>query len=299
MRVRFLQEEEWDEVARLIFHSTNEWYEAHLNRGCFGGDDPLVCRVFPEVYERLDPGCCLVVEEDGVLAASCFFHVRETHVSLGIMNVSPDFAGRGFAGVLLDRVVSLAEGKPVRLVSSAMNLDSYSLYTRAGFRPVAIYQDLYFPVGKSLPSGGAGVREVVPGDVPKLVALEEELSGIRREKDFWYFVEAETGIWKGWVVEVAGEIEGFLFAVNHPGSRMLGPGVMRGADEAIALIGAALTGFAEGESPVFLVPAGAGELIARLYESGARNCELHVGQVLGEEFEISGIVMPTFLPESG
>jgi len=32
---------------------------------------------------------------------------------------------------------------------------------------------------------------------------------------------------------------------------------------------------------------------------GARNCELHFAQVLGDAQPIAGVVMPTFLPESG
>ena len=32
---------------------------------------------------------------------------------------------------------------PVRLVSSAQNLDSFSLYTRQGFTPIQTFQDLY------------------------------------------------------------------------------------------------------------------------------------------------------------
>ena len=286
-------------VAELIFRSTNVWYETNLNRGCFPGGDASVCEVFPEVYEALDPGCCLVVAIDGVIAASCFYHPRERHVSLGIMNVSPDFGGRGLAGKLLDEIVIRAGGKPVRLVSSAMNLDSYSLYTRAGFRPVALYQDMYFPAGKTLVIDGKGVRKAELADVGRMVALEEELVGILREGDFRYFLENRAGCWSGWVMEREGELTGFLFAVNHPGSRMLGPGVMRDTDAALALISAGLKAFGEGGSPVFLVPAAEGELVAALYEAGARNCELHVAQVLGESRDVEGIVMPTFMPETG
>ena len=192
MEVRELREEEWGELAELIFRSTNEWYERNLNRGCFGGDDPSICRIFPEVYEALDPGCCLVAEVDGKLAGSCFYHPRETHVSLGIMNVSPGAGGKGAAGKLLGEIIRRAEGKPVRLVSSAMNLDSYSLYTRAGFRPTAVYQDMFFPDGKALPPASDRVRLVEREDIPTLVALEEELAGIRRGRDFEHFVANET-----------------------------------------------------------------------------------------------------------
>lgn len=299
MILRNLENSEWREVAELIFRSTNSWYKRNLNRGCFPGSDASVCELFPRVYETLDPGCCLVVEIDGVIAASCFYHPRESHVSLGIMNVSPHFGGRGLAGKLLDEIVKRAGGKPVRLVSSAMNLDSYSLYTRAGFRPVALFQDMYFPAGKALNFGGQGVRQAEMADLERMVALEKELVGISRDGDFRYFLENKEKIWRGWVLEREGELKGFLFSVNHPGSRMLGPGVMRGEEDALALIAEGMKAFGESESPVFLVPASGEALIAALYQAGARNCELHLAQVLGEAREVQGVVMPTFMPETG
>jgi hypothetical protein len=39
--------------------------------------------------------------------------------------------------------------------------------------------------------------------------------------------------------------------------------------------------------------------VQSLYAAGARNCELHVSQVLGEVPATAGISMPTFLPETG
>lgn len=298
MVLRELRKDEWGELAELIFHSTNEWYERNLNRGCFGGGDASICRIFPEVYEALDPGCCLAAEVDGKLAGSCFYHPRETHVSLGIMNVSPKAGGKGVAGKLLGEIIRRAGEKPVRLVSSVMNLDSYSLYTRAGFRPTAIFQDMYFPEGKSLPPAGMQVRPAVMEDVPALVALEEELAGIRRGQDFEYFIENAAGIWSGFVFEGKEGIEGFLFAVDHPGSRMLGPGVMRTPQVALELISTGLAGFGE-NSPIFLIPAKEKELVAGLYAAGARNCEIHVSQVLGASEEVRGVIMPTFMPETG
>jgi len=298
MIIRDLRPEEWDLVAALIFRSTNDWYERNLNRSCFPGNDPAPCRIFPEVYEALDPGCCLVAEIESELAGSCFYHPRETHLSLGIMNASAQFSGQGVARALLDEVIERAGGKPVRLVSSAMNLDSYSLYTRAGFRPQAVYQDMFLPVGKPLPPTSAKIREAEVGDIPAIMQLEEEISGIRREKDWRYFLNDETGIWRGSVYEEEGRICGFLFSVDAAGSKMLGPGVMRDETSAFELIVAQLVEFGENQ-PIFLAPAKATGLIKRLYELGARNCELHLSQVLGEAREPSGIVMPTFMPETG
>lgn len=292
-----MRDDEWDAVAELIFTSTNGWYEKHLNRSCFGGDDPSVARVFPEVYGALDPGEALVAEVDGVLAGSCFVHPRETHVSLGIMNAAAEFAGRGVARALLAEVICRAEGKPVRLVSSALNLDSYSLYTRVGFVPYALYQDMVFPEGRGLEYPTTGVRQAELADVDAMVALEERVSGIRRGGDFRHFIENAVGIWSVSVVEGSDGLVGFLASVDHPGCRMLGPGVMGNTESALALIAAELKRFG-GVSPVFLIPAAERELVARLYAAGARNCELHVAQCLGVAREPSGIVMPSFLPES-
>ena len=147
VELRRLHESEWDEVATLIFDSTNSWYQKNFSKNVFNGQ-PSAARVFPEVYEMMDPGCCIIAESGGRMAGSCFVHPRETHFSLGIMNVHPKFYGRGIAGVILREIIAMAEAesKPVRLVSSAMNLDSFSLYTRHGFVPRATYQDMFLPV---------------------------------------------------------------------------------------------------------------------------------------------------------
>ncbi len=129
--LRTMRADEWDAVARLIHDSTNAWYEAH-GLGKIFDAGPESTKLFCEVYESLDPGCCLVVEgsRPGALAGSCFYHPRASHVSLGIMNVHPRYFGRGVARRLLRAITDLADERrlPVRLVSSALNLDSFSLY---------------------------------------------------------------------------------------------------------------------------------------------------------------------------
>lgn len=298
MTIRELRQDEWDAVARLIFDSTNAWYARNLNREVFTGD-AMACRLFPEVYERLDPGCCLVADDGGVLMGSCFYHPRETHVSVGIVNVDARTAGRGVARRLMETVIEKAGGRPVRLVSSAMNLDSYSLYTRLGFAPVALFQDMVFGEGADMEElRRVPVREARMEDVEAMVAMEEELVGIRRGKDFRFVLENAQGIWHGSVVEGSDGLDGFLFSIDDPGSRILGPGVMRSSDAALSLI-AAEAGRFEGGSPLMLVPATEKELVRELYAAGARNCELHVAQVRGDAQEFQGIVMPTFMPETG
>ena len=293
---------EWDAVAGLITRSTNEWYESKGLGKIFHGEESDQ-RIFCEVYEALDPGCCLVMEDDkGELMGSCFYHPRETHVSLGIMNVSPDHFGKGVAGKLLREVIALAEERdlPVRLVSSAMNLDSFSLYNRHGFVPRAVYQDLLIEVpekGVSL-GGGVTVREAEREDVSLIAALENDLAGIDREKDWGYFFENENGCWHVSVaVNGDGWICGVLASICHPASKIIGPGVARDAEVMRSLIEAELNHRA-GETMLLIVPAVENELIRELYQIGARNCELHFAQCRGEWVEPKGVVMPSFLPET-
>ena len=297
---------DWGEVAELIHLSTNFWYQSHGMGAIFKGD-PASTILFCEVYESLDPGCCIVAVNDDTqkIVGSCFYHPRPTHVSLGIMNVHPNYFGASIASRLLKFIVDFANERslPVRLVSSALNLDSYSLYTRSGFVPQMAFQDMYFSVPESglgfTTAGQEQVRPATLDDVPAIAALEEDLAGISRAKDYEYFLTNTAGIWHGSVFENdAGQVDGFLMSVRHPASNMIGPGTSRNAEQAAALIHAELD-HNRGGTPVFLIPVACGDLVKTLYGWGARNCEIHFAQIRGEWKEPSGVVMPTFMPETG
>jgi GNAT superfamily N-acetyltransferase len=306
LATRTMRPADFDEVAELIFLSTNAWYERHLGFSIFKCL-PQDCRVFTDVYEDLDPGNALVVENraTGMIVGSCFYHPRETHVSLGIMNVHPNYFGHGVAGRLLKQIVELAEDRdlPLRLVSSALNLDSFSLYNKFGFSPSAIYQDLFLEVPKegipepdqSLPT----VRPAEPSDLVAMGQIEFEVSGISRERDYCYFMENNSGLWDTVVSEdEKGEVDGFLVSIDHAATRMIGPGVARTEAAAEAMLRAQLERF-RGKPVVFLLPASSGELVSRVYTWGAKNCELHFAQVRGNSQPVNGVVLPSFLPETG
>lgn len=301
MTLRTMRPGEESAIAALIHRSTNGWYRKKLGYEIFTCE-PADCRIFPDTYEALDPGCCLVAEVDGEPAGCCFFHPRESHVGLGIMAIAPDHTGNGIARALLDEVIKKAEDRPVRLVSSAMNLDSFSLYTRAGFGPVAVYHDMVIPPERlplPPPGGGGSVRPATVNHLFGMADLESEVSGILRGKDLAHFIKNPGGHWTTFVhVDAGGKIDGWLSSVDHPGCRMIGPGVMRDEVAALALIHAQLSVPREG-SPVFLVPTHESDMVAELYRWGARNVELHFAQVRGAYMQPQGIVMPSFLPESG
>jgi len=302
--VRPMQPAERLEVAELICVSTNVWYQTHGRSRIFPSPD--AAEVFCDVYETLDPGCCLVAAHGrtGRLAGSCFYHPRPTHVSLGIMNVHPNYFGRGIARRLLATILDIADAqhKPTRLVSSAMNLDSFSLYTRAGFVPQTPYQDMYVSVpAEGLPfqhDHDRFVREATLSDLADIVALEMEVAGIRRDGDFRYFLENAPGFWHVSVYrDDAGTMQGFMASSAHPGCNMIGPGAARTPEQAAALVLAELQRH-RGRTPVFLVPVQCGPLVAAMYRWGAVNCETHFSQIRGHAQPLRGIHMPTFLPET-
>lgn len=307
MRLRPLTANDWEALASLIHASLSTWYRSRLNSERFG-TDATPFRVFPELYEALDPGCCLVAEdeESGRLAGSVFYHPRETHWGVGIVNSHPDFGGRGVAKQLMQAVIDMAQsaGKPLRLVSSAMNLDSFSLYTKLGFVPRLTFQDLKLSVPEEglppLSPHGLILRRAVIKDVPRITALEERLNGIRRSKDYRHFVENSQGCWRLWLAERAdGSIAGFLAAVVHPGFQMAGPGVMEDETTGAALLRTVLDTEFPGRSVVWLVPVHCAALVRQCYAWGARNVEMHLASVLGEAPPMNGVTFPTFMPETG
>jgi GNAT superfamily N-acetyltransferase len=304
MRLRAMTPEDRSEVAELIYISINHWYQMHGRPPIFQGG-PEVTEVFYDVYEALDPGCAVVAESarTGRLMGSCFYHPRKHHVSLGIMNVHPNYFGRGIGKALLQYIIDYTDRngyRALRLTQSALNLDSFSLYNAAGFVPRWSFQDMYFPAPqlKRVP-GMDHVRDATQADVPAMAQLEIEVSGISREQDYSYCIRNDQGFWHVSVYEnAAGVIEGFMIACEHRAMNMLGPCVARGDDEAAALILRELDR-QRGRTPVLLAPMERAALVRQMYECGARNCELHFCQVRGEFQPFRGISMPSFLPETG
>lgn len=306
MRLRAMTAEDRYEVAELIYCSINSWYQLHGMPQIFRGG-PQVTEVFYDVYNALEPGCTVVAENTRTsrLMGSCFYHPRPHHVALGIMNVHPNYFGQGVGRALLQYIIDFTDNngyKALRLTQSALNLDSFSLYNRAGFVPRQAYQDMLLPV----PAGGLShstpgvehIRDATLDDVPKMAELEMEVSGVTREQDYRYCIENAQGFWHVAVYQGSGGgIDGFMISSAHPAMNMLGPAVARTEEQAAALILRELD-LHRGRSPVFLVPADRPKLVRQMYNWGARNCELHFCQVRGEFQPFQGVNMPTFILET-
>jgi len=293
-------------IARLLHRALVHWYESRLGQGSRFGESHEPFTLFPDVYEALDPGECVTARTaSGEIVGVCFSHERETHVSVGIIATSPDVGGRGIAKKMMSLVLDKAKrlGKPARLVSSLLNLDSFSLYTRLGFVPGAMFQDLLITVPETglaatAPAGIESVRDAVLADAPRISDFEHAQQGIRREKDFAFFIRNEVGAWRVLVSEASdGSVNGFLAMSTHPSFTMIGPGVAIDETTAVALLWRAL-GCLRGQTLVFLASCAASALVRTAYSWGARNVELHVAQSTAPVAGAKGIVFPTFMPET-
>ncbi|HBJ82819.1 MAG TPA: N-acetyltransferase [Verrucomicrobiales bacterium] len=294
-------------VARLLHRSLVQWYESRLRQGAKFGDSHEPFLLFPEVYEALDPGEAVTARDTqtGEVLGVCFSHERETHVAIGIVATAPEAGGRGIAKQMMNAVLEKARslGKPARLVSSLLNLDSFSLYTRLGFVPGTIFQDMLITVPEGgmtspEPTGSNRLREARSDEASRIADFEKSQQGIRREKDFAFFLQNKVGSWRVLVSEREdGSLNGFLAMSTHPSFSMIGPGVAADEETAAALLWKALDSL-RGKTLVFLVPCAAANLVRTAYSWGARNVELHVAQSTAPVSSAQGIVFPTFMPET-
>lgn len=308
LQLRPLTANDRSAFSDLLYTSFNTWYRQRGWDKNYFTCQPHETAIFYDIYNDLSPGCSVAAfaEDTGRLIGACFYHPRELHVSLGIMSVHPNYFGQGVARTLVSHILDYTrqrDYKSCRLVGSAINMDSFSLYNRAGFIPRAAYHDMVIVVPQVGVSGSAGgehfVRDAMLDDIAAMGDLEFEVSGIRRAIDYRYAIENPRGILQAKVyANDQGGIDGFMISVKHPALNMLGPCVARSEAIAIALIHRALECF-KGTWALLVVPMETRKIVEQMYAWGAVNVEIHLKQVWGEFQEIKGVNLPSFLPETG
>jgi len=307
--LRPLEEADVSEHADLLYSSFNSWYWKHGWGKNYFGCDPQETSIFYDIYNDLSPGCSIAAfdHKTGRMMGSCFYHPREHHVSLGIMSVHPNYGGRGVGKQLVNYIIDYTKNndfKSCRLISSAINMDSFSLYNRAGFIPRVTYQDMVINVlknglGDVRVKGEAHGREAAIADIDKMGDLEMEISGIRREIDYRYAIENPRGVLHTLIDEDDQKnINGFMISVKHPALNMLGPCVARTEEIAIALIRKEIERF-KGTWVLFSIPMDKRKMVEQMYSWNAINVETHLKEVWGKFPGFNGISMPSFLPETG
>ena len=306
--LRPLGEADVPEYSEMLYTSFNDWYWKHGWGKDYFGCKPRETSIFYEIYNDLTPGRNIAAFDNntGRLIGACFYHPREYHVSLGIMSVRTDYCGKGVGRALVDYILRFTREnnyKACRLVGSAINMNSFSLYNRSGFVPRAAYHDMVINVSDrplyARAQGEDHVRDAVVTDVAGMGDLEMEVSGIKREIDYRYAIENPRNCLHASVYENHQRgIDGFMISVKHPALNMLGPCVARSEETAIALIGKELRRFA-GTWVLLVVPMEKRIMVEQLYKWDAVNVETHLKQVWGEFQCFNGVNMPSFLPETG
>ena len=307
--LRPLKDSDIAEHADLLYSSFNSWYWKHGWGKDYFGCMPQETAIFYDIYNDLTPGHSIAAFDKATdqMLGSCFYHPREHHVSLGIMSVHPSYGGRGIGRQLVNYILDYTKNndfKSCRLVSSAINMDSFSLYNRAGFIPRVTYHDMVINVpengiGNISVEGENQVREAVIGDTDQMGELEMEVSGIKREIDYRYAIENPRGVLHAIVYENDQRtIDGFMISVKHPALNMLGPCVARNEETAIALIKKEIERF-NGTWVLFSIPMDKRKMVEQMYAWKAINVETHLKEVWGDFPGFNGISMPSFLPETG
>lgn len=308
MILRPLTRDDRDQYAQMVYRAFNTWYGSRGWPADYFGCAPEQAGIFLDIYEDISPGGSVAAFDPhkGDMMGACFFHPREKHVSLGVMSVNRDYFKRGIGRALVNHIIAFSDTNQypaLRLVGSAINMDSLSLYSRSGFIPRGSYHNMALPV----PATGLPVRyplreqvrEATPADVEAMAELEQEVSGITRVNDYRYAIDNPRGILQALVFEASdGSLDGFMISIKHPALNMLGPCVARSESATLALLLHATERF-RGLVPLFVIPVEKRELVDTLYAWGARNVETHLVQVRGQFQPFNGVSLPSFLPETG
>ncbi len=309
MNLRPLEDKDRYELAELIYSSFNSWYPSHGMSQIFQGG-PQVTEIYYEVYNEISPGCSIAAfnPANDRLMGACFYHPREHHVSLGIMAVHPNYFGCGVGGQLLKHIIDFTDNEgfeSLRLTQSAISIDSFSLYSKAGCQPRYAYQDMLLKVPENgIPNDSEltkteMIRKATLQDVELMAELEMEVSGISRISDYRYLIENRLKMWNVHVIEnPENKLDGYMVSSDHPACNILGPCVTKTEQDAASLLHHEINLF-KGRMPLFIIPVEKDWLVRKAYSWGARNCELHFCQVRGKFQSFNGVNMPSFLPETG
>lgn len=298
-----LDETRKEEHGQLVVNSFNvhyakKGYEKYMP---FSGHDATL---FFDVYAHISKGYnfAAVDTETDKLIGACFYHPREYHVGLGVMAIHPDYMGLGIGKRLVEEILNFTKRngyKSLRLVGSALNIESFSLYNRMGFIPRQVFHTMMINVVDDYSFDHSQIRKAEIKDIDEIAELEYSISGISRKNDYKFAIEDPLNIFQLLVyVSLEGQIEGFVMSSLHTASSIIGPGVGKNETIMKSLIKNNLE-YYRGSSAMFLLPMENHTLVTEMYNLGAKNVETHLYQVWGDYTKPKGVVLPSFLPESG
>jgi GNAT superfamily N-acetyltransferase len=201
----------------------------------------------------------MVAERDGRIVGSNFLDERSTIVGVGPITVDPEVQGSGIGRALMDAVLERSRERRVpgvRLLQSAYNNGSMSLYAKLGFdvrEPFAVIQG--GPLGLGI--SGCTVRPASNADAEACNAVCARVHGHDRAGELLDALARGTAS----VVERNGRITGYTTGVGF-----FGHSAGETDDDVEALIGAA----ERFDGPGFLIPMCNTELLRWCLGRGLR-----------------------------
>ena len=225
--------------------------------------------------------CALIAERDDDVVGSAFQDERGDIVGIGPVSVDPATQG-GVGRALMECLLQRCAGRGargVRLVQTAYNYRSLSLYAKLGFavrEPLSVFQGHMRSVGTT----SGDVRTATPQDLDSCDDLCRRVHGHDRHGELSSWI----GVGMARIVERGGQITGYATGCGY-----LSHAVGKSDDDIIALLAAAETIAGLG----FLVPSRNTDLMAWCLDSGLRLVQQSTLMSIGFYAEPQGSWLPS------
>ena len=184
---------------------------------------------------ELGQGFVLLDGAGSVIATAAWWAYGEDHAAAGMIIVAKAAQGRGHGARLMDALLAAAHPRTLTLNATVEGL---ALYERRGFvrTGVVIQQHQGIPHGGHQTPPAGRVRALAAADAEAIARLDRQATGWDRRPMLSRLVEAG----KGHVLLRDGQPHGDAISRRFGRGHVIGPVVAESADEARALIEAAL-----------------------------------------------------------
>lgn len=231
--VRTMKIEETEETGKIIVESFNDVFVKHGLPAPF--QSWQAGRGLAYGYARHDPEGCLIATENGKIIGSGFIHLRGETASIGPVSVSPEHQSRGVGRIIMEALMEIgSKASSIRLIQDSFNTLSFSLYTKLGFQVHDVVLSLLlrepgdFRTPSPDPEGNSQsereIRLVKKTDLPGILALDKQVMGYDRTKDFTLLINEGVGLINK--SRHSDQIDSYIFCYLYRENNLfIGPGV--------------------------------------------------------------------------
>ena len=184
---------------------------------------------------ELGQGFVLLDGAGSVIATAAWWAYGEDHAAAGMIIVAKAAQGRGHGARLMDALLAAAHPRAITLNATA---EGQALYERRGFvrTGVVIQQHQGIPHGGHQTPPAGRVRALAAADAEAIARLDRQATGWDRGPMLSRLIEAG----EGHVLLRDGQPHGYAISRRFGRGHVIGPVVAESADDARALIEAAL-----------------------------------------------------------